>query len=392
VQKHLESVASNVVGGVEPTLMLLEQHALQIPERADVVSFILSGGRTVKMPDVKEAAKVSVTLEQLKENYVETLAIGAVEENSLYTVKMHLRHFIKTLGAQFVMQTLTMNDLQEHVTTRAKAQGIKGRKLSPVTLRKEIASLRACWNWGVHAGLVSGNFPNRGLKFPKLTEKHPFQTWDEIQRRIASGVTPAEEADLWDSLFLRTHEIAELLEFVRANGTQPWIHPLVYMAAHTGARRSEILRCDIHDLDFHGDTILIHEKKRVKGTHTTRRVTMTPSLKNVLNEWLRIHPGGKQLFTQNVMVVRSKTRRVIPTPVTRDECHDHFSRTLEKGKWRVLRGIHSLRHAYISCLAAAGIDQRIIDDLVGHQSEQQRQRYRHLTPNLKKEAVNRVFC
>ena len=212
-----ESVASNVVGGVERTLMLLDQQASQIPEGADVVSFILSGGRTVKMLEAKEAVKVGVTLEQLKEKYVETLAIGAIEENSLYTVQMHLRHFIKTLGARFVMQKLTMNDLQEHVNTRAKAKGIKGRKLSPVTLRKEIASLRACWNWGVQAALVSGNLPNKGLKFPKLTEKHPFQTWDEIQRRIASGVSPAEEADLWDSLFLRVQEIAELLEFVRVN-------------------------------------------------------------------------------------------------------------------------------------------------------------------------------
>jgi integrase len=331
------------------------------------------------------------TLEKLKEKYTETMSIGAIEKNSLDTIAMHLRHVIKTLGAGFLLKSLNMNHLQEHVNRRAKAKGIRKKPLSSATLRKEIASFRVAWNWGIQAGLVKGQFPNKGVKFPKLVEKPPFQTWDEIERRIASGVTPAEAADLWDALYLRPHEITELLEFVRLHATIPWLYPVVCMAAHTGARRSEILRCEVHDLDFDGETILIREKKRTKGTHTTRRVTMTPFLKNVLQEWLTIHPGSKSLFAQNVAIERSRTRRVAPTPVTRDECHDHFSRTLEKGKWRVLRGIHSLRHAYISCLAAGGVDQRIIDDLVGHQTEQQRQRYRHLTPNLKKEAVNRVF-
>ena len=56
-----------------------------------------------------------------------------------------------------------------------------------------------------------------------------------------------------------------------------------------------------------------------------------------------------------------------------------------------MRGLHVLRHSFISCLAAAGVDQRIIDDIVGHQSEEMRRRYRHLTPALKSQAVLTVF-
>ena len=54
-----------------------------------------------------------------------------------------------------------------------------------MTIRKEIASFRAVWNWGVRAGLLSGTFPNRGLVYPKTDEKPPFQTWEEIERQIA---------------------------------------------------------------------------------------------------------------------------------------------------------------------------------------------------------------
>jgi integrase len=77
--------------------------------------------------------------------------------------------------------------------------------------------------------------------------------------------------------------------------------------------------------------------------------------------------------------------------VTRDEAHDHFKRTLAGSKWAVLRGFHVLRHSFISCLAAAGVDQRIIDEFVGHQTDEQRRRYRHLVPDVKQKAIEGVF-
>jgi integrase len=77
--------------------------------------------------------------------------------------------------------------------------------------------------------------------------------------------------------------------------------------------------------------------------------------------------------------------------LTKDEAHDHLKRTLAGSRWEVLRGFHILRHSFISCLAAAGIDQRIIDELVGHQTDEQRRRYRHLVPDVKHKAIAEVF-
>ena len=77
--------------------------------------------------------------------------------------------------------------------------------------------------------------------------------------------------------------------------------------------------------------------------------------------------------------------------MTRDEAHDHFKRTLVGSRWAVLRGYHVLRHSFISALASEGVDQRVIDEVVGHQSEEQRKRYRHLYPRVVKEAIVRVF-
>ena len=124
-----------MAGGVNRTLMLIEQRALHVPDDADVVTFVLSGGQKVKKVGEEriEVRAEPVTLEWLKKKYIDTLAIGAVEENSLQTVDMHLRHFVKTLGASCRLQELTLMRLQEHVNKRAQADGIRGRKLSPTT-------------------------------------------------------------------------------------------------------------------------------------------------------------------------------------------------------------------------------------------------------------------
>jgi integrase len=391
-----EGIAQGLMGGIEKTLMLLDQKVLRLPEGVGVLPFVVGNGQ-VEQPAAKPAVATDgtpgpeTTLRELKDHYVRTHSAGAVEKNSLDTVTMHLRHFIKTFGVNFPVQSLTLATLQEHVNRRAKKKGLRNRPLSPTTIRKEVASLRAAWNWAVQMGFVTGPFPNRGLKYPKAEEKPPFQTWAEIERQVARGVTPAEERDLWDCLFLTLPEIAELLQFVKVAARHPFIYPMFCFAAHTGARRSEMLRARVGDVDLEAATVCIHERKRSKGKRTSRRVALTPFLAGVLKEWLAVHPGGQHLFCHELEVCRSKTKRVEYGPLTRDEAGDHFKRTLAGGKWEKLRGWHVFRHSFASNCAAKGTDQRIIDQWTGHQTEEMRRRYRHLFPHQQQTAIRLVF-
>jgi len=135
-------------------------------------------------------------------------------------------------------------------------------------------------------------------------------------------------------------------------------------------------------------------------------VPLSSALSEALKDWLEIHPGGDFLFAQAEEVERSKKRsrttghmwkdrpgamkarlagvseRERPglLPLTEDEFHRHFKQALKILGWEVGRGAHALRHSFISALASAGVEQRIIDEVVGHQSEEQRRRYRHLHP------------
>lgn len=50
-------------------------------------------------------------------------------------------------------------------------------------------------------------------------------------------------------------------------------------------------------------------------------------------------------------------------------------------------GFHTYRHSFASNLAAAGVDQRVIDELMGHTTEAMRKRYRHLFPKVRRSAI-----
>ncbi|WP_339613040.1 hypothetical protein [uncultured Rubinisphaera sp.] len=70
------------------------------------------------------------------------------------------------------------------MTTRSNEAGLRG-KLSSLTIKKELATLRTLWNWAKKEELVNLPFPYSGLIFPKETEKPPFQTWNQIERQIS---------------------------------------------------------------------------------------------------------------------------------------------------------------------------------------------------------------
>src|SRR5262249_40297307 len=149
-------------------------------------------------------------------------------------------HLADTLKDGFPMNALTLADLQRHVERR-------GQDVAAVTIKKEIDTLRAAWNWGVRLGMVEGPCPTAGLVYPKGGEKLPFMTRVEIERRIAAGGDPEE---LWEALYLTAPEIAEFLDFAQRRKAPPWVYPMCVLAAHTGARRSEMLRTERQDVDL----------------------------------------------------------------------------------------------------------------------------------------------
>jgi hypothetical protein len=223
-----EAEAKTKASQVEYLLMRLKQRLVQLPEGVDIVTFVEFDGEPPMTPaGALLNPREAVTLSQLKDRYLVTHGNGTIEANSLDTCKLHLSHVCRILGDGFLLPELSLAELQSYVNRRTKA------KISPVTVRKEIASFRAAWNWGLPMNLTSGIFPNRGLRYPKADEKPPFMTWAEIKRALSHGGNAGE---LWDCLYLLPDELAELLKYVKENADHGWIHPMFCMAAYSAER------------------------------------------------------------------------------------------------------------------------------------------------------------
>jgi integrase len=399
-----EKKAESEKGRIEGFLQAIKQGYVTVPPNADFWTFVFSGGKLEDKPSVQEV----LTLEKLFAHYEEQMPPGTMEDNSLGTFRLHKKHLLRILGGKEPAPCLKTADLQTYVNKRAREK-YRCEFIKHKTIQKEVASFRAVWNWGVLHDLLTGPAPVRGLKYEKGDPKPPFMTWGEIEARIARGGLDAKQIeDLWECLFLDPHQIAELLACVKEQATEPFVYPMFVFVAHTGARRSEMRRSQVEDLDFQNNQVCLREKKRDRRVKLTfRHVEMTPHFREVMKEWLKNgHPGGPHTFCQSEIVARSRKRsrttghkgemtrattvkgrlagvherieRPGLEPLTSKEASYYFGKALEGSKWEVVPGFHVFRHSLASNAAAAGVRQEVIDGWMGHQTEDMRGRYRHL--------------
>jgi integrase len=110
---------------------------------------------------------------------------------------------------------------------------------------------------------------------------------------------------------------------------------------------------------------------------TSRRIPISKLLAEVLDTIIK--EGKPYLFGQG------------SEELTDEQVHKAFMTLVTGSKWKMLKGFHILRHAFISALCSKGVDQRIIDEFAGHSTEQQRRRYRHLMRQATRDAIVGVF-
>ncbi len=296
-----EIEARAVKGKVEYLLLRLKQRlAHSVPPDDRIVEYLQNDGTlpgegilTKTLPEKKP-----LTLIVLRDEYL-TLHAKLLDPRTVKDMKGHWKHLGRLLGEFKIAGELVLADLQNYVMKRV-GEGVEG-----ATAKKEIVTLRTVWNWAVRMDMLKSPFPNKGLRFPKGEEKPPFMTFAEVKRRVAAGAS----GDLWESVFLTRPEIEQLLKSVEEKAAYPWVAPMFWFAAHTGARRSELLRVQNDDIDLHAGTALIREKKRRRDVReSTRRVPLSDALKERLRKWLAVHPGGPYLFCHSGVVLRSRKR------------------------------------------------------------------------------------
>lgn len=374
--------AERIVALIEETILDLERGKLFIPPDVEAKTFILTGGKVAKRPgpvaDPLQKTPESATLGTVFDNYAATLTPGSKEKNSIYTEALHGRHFKRVLGADRRFDSLSVDVLQDYVNQRAIQQ------IARDTIHKELTTLRVVWGWAVKRKQVASPLAWRidDLTLPKSNENPPFQTWDQITRKIdRGGLTEAHKAELWECLWLDQGQTLECLDWVCQHASRPFLYPMVAFAAYTGARRSEMLRSERDDWDFDAGIVTIRQKKSDRSRNFTRRtVPIHPALAAVMEAWFAVHPGGSWTIANQD-----------GEPIGPQISTGYFRRLMRGGKWSVLHGWHLFRHSLASNMASAGVDQRVINEILGHRTEEMERRYRHLLPHKQEHALNAMF-
>ena len=373
--------ATAALARVEETLSLLQRGVLELPADADPATFLLSAGKTKQRPQKAEKA---LTLGQLIDSYLKSLPEQAKEKTTLKTEATHIKHFRARLPMSKPVDLLTTNDVQQFINSESRRK-VRAKFISPDTIKRHMDTLKCILNWAVKQELVKQVPTLSNLVFGKRDEKLPFMTRAEIEAIISrGGTTPEKIKQLWDSLYLNINEVHEVLELVKKRARYPFLYPMFVFVAYTGARRSEMMRTTIDDFDLENGTVLIRERKRSRSRSTTyRRVELPSRCISVMKEWFKTHPGGQFAFCQNFSDLEIPPEKAL----TADQARIQFRKTLRATKWSVIRGFHVFRHSYASNLATKQVDQRIIDKHMGHQTEEMRHRYQHLSPDSCRRAV-----
>ncbi|MEX2310436.1 MAG: site-specific integrase [Pirellulales bacterium] len=373
--------ASQIKSKVEQRFKLINDGTLRLPSGAapdDLWAVLLNG----RLP--AEPAKLisPVSLSQAAEQYLRSYPTGSKELDTLKTERVHLNNYARILGKATALHTIRGVDIQHYIDRRLAEKGNRGGTIKSDTVRKELQTFRLLWKYARRNGNVFADCPVEDVTRPKRRQKPPFQTWEQITSVIERSVLGNEQIEeLWDGLYLRETEVADFLEHVRRLSPSlprfAYAYAAISFCAYTGARRSEMFRTRIEDVA--DGLITIREKKRDRDkTWSYRLVPLSAELAPIIDAWLKIHPGGPYMFTKsNGQPLDDRTSR------------EAFEAVTKNSKWRVLRGYHVLRHSFASNLARSGrVTQAEIDELMGHQTEEMRLRYRHLFPEDKRRAVD----
>jgi len=377
-----EDAAKAALHVVELTIHRLHTGQAQIGEGIDPGDFIVSGGTWVAPRPSPALLPSFPTTRQLIERYLSAKQ-GQVSENYLNSQRTHLGHLSKFLGqsADEPCNKVNRTTLENFLRDRKKIRDGE-------TVNREQVTLKSFYDWiALQDDISSFPFPAEKLpRFKGSRDRDPFKTFDEIEATIArGGFEERQVLEQWESLYLDPSRIALLLTLVQQRAPGGMSFLLHAIPAYTGMRRGEIIRLSWADVDLAHDYIIARSRKQSRSQQVViRRIDLHPELKSHLVKWKHARPKGQQLFNsvkgdESLNVDQANALFWQPMRGT-NWCLD------SKRNWFKI-GFHTYRHSFASNLAAANVDQRMIDEFMGHTTEAMRKRYRHLYPSKRREAI-----
>jgi integrase len=184
--------------------------------------------------------------------------------------------------------------------------------------------------------------------------------------------------------YLERDEARRLLD--KLKDTTQTHYEMAYLSLYTGMRADEIFSLRWQDIDLKNNVIHILDTKNTEA----RTAYMTAGVKEILKnkkEGLPYHFVFPQEIQHNTVkkirgnIKKNKIGGSYRQAVKRLGLNDN----VEDDRYKVV--FHTLRHTFGSWLAIRGESLQTIKELMGHRRISQTERYAHLSPDIKKQAV-----
>lgn len=244
-----------------------------------------------------------------------------------------LNHFGKFLKKDPYANQINQQMIEAFVSARRAAECM------PKTIRNEVFILVGLFKWAMEGNYVTVN---------------PLQRFKKPRRVV------------YDAPRYLTYEQYLALKAAIKN---PLFSDIVDFYLLTGIRREEGKRLTSESFDFEAMTLTVYQSKQ----GTTKRIPISPDLLQVARRLIaRVKPGEP----------------IIPLHVSR--LTGNFAAARDKAKLPESLTFHSLRHCFGSWLAAAGVDMRMIQELIGHRDATSTAIYVHAFDPNRRSAIERL--
>lgn len=231
-----------------------------------------------------------------------------------------------------------------------------GKGVSDRTLARNLSSLRSFYRYLNERGLVEGN-PFTAVKSPKKTAKLPdFLYEDDVDRFLSSF-------DLSDETEYRNRTMFEIMY-------------------GCGMRVSEVAGLKISDIDFSNKVVSI-----VGKGSKMRIVPFYPLIEELLTHYLKvIRPHFLNGENHDYVFVSNRGKKLTSRGIEfilKKSVTDH-------GLVMQIHP-HTLRHSFATHLLSAGVDIRVVQELLGHANLSTTQIYTHVSLDHLREAYDKAF-
>ncbi len=286
----------------------------------------------------KKKAK-GITFAEVWARYDEWLEIGKRrprDDRSLYRNHLEDRFAFKTLDE------IGPLDLE-----KMKGELIKDG-LSQASVKHCLVLVRQVFNKALAWKMWNGENPVRALRLPRLNNRR--------------------------ERFLTSEEANQLLAELSRASVQ--LSEVAFLSLSTGLRAGEIFGLKWGHVDLSNDIIHVADPK----SGDSRKAFMTPDIKALFSRKEKGNPDDPVFLDRNGSQIKEVSKAFI-----RAVDRLGFNTGVADPRQKVT--FHTLRHTFASWLAIQGTPILAIKELLGHKSLAMTERYSHLIPDMKREAV-----